>query len=491
MKKRLSLCIAVMLIMAICFSACGNNATSSSSVSSGNKTSETTKANADENQVTKLPLQSNQDYTPLTSDDYKVFDECISDITEIAKGASNNADALNKVNEKAESLKNEGKVSVVNKHDSYVYIEFKSGIRYVYYLQNPETSTVGSDVKVTVTSMQPFKTEFASRNKETETADKKATDDSAEKIANAYENYTWSINLDDSAVTFQKVVDTFVSNSVILWSGHGGYTNEFGCFLALSITKKDLKIDDPDLACFGNDGNYLITPEFIKKYVGNMSNSFVYLSTCCGLKDNSLCSVLQSKGASAIVANTDVINTIYTSNMMSAVVDHLLEGNNLDAAMAAAKKTYGAQDPNTYPEQGSAGHAVPTVFCGGDYKFAENDSAENDLADGKYHTMSLLAGGEGLDPNKTSVCTSAVIKDGYLIITASFYKLDNMGSPTGELIPNKERHIKLSNEALIITPVFRQTVEQYLNRVESGEIAAPDLSVEIKNGEVVSCSLYA
>ena len=69
---------------------------------------------------------------------------------------------------------------------------------------------------------------------------------------------------------------------------------------------------------------------------------------------------------------------------MAAVVDNLFAGNNLDSAMAMAKETYGEKDSYLYTEDGALDYAVPTVYCGENYMFAEEELSS--LEDGRYLT---------------------------------------------------------------------------------------------------------
>lgn len=399
---------------------------------SGCGTSTDNAENEAKNKVETVALERtdgvSEDKLNLSDEDYEECSNCIDDIYETIskydnRGYSEDGDikaAVDEVSTLAEEWKEEGTVSEVKTHDSYVYIEFASGMKYFFSPSTPGTSAVGSDTQVSVYSIQPAKTEFAERNSETETADTNATDAAAKKIDDTYDNYFWKYDLDDKEVTFQTVAD-FASNDVVLWNGHGGYFEECGSVLVLSETIDDVHYKGDNLYYIVNDGNYLITSFFVDTYVGDISNTFLYLSTCSGLRDTGLADSFKNKGAAAIVANTDVINTIYTSNVMASVVDGLVEGNTLDEAMAVAKKQYGDQDSFSYEEYGALGYAVPTVYCGGDYTFAEIGFADGEYQTNKTDNQSgycdniIMADADG---NRTSApgFYEAYIQDGYLHI---------------------------------------------------------------------------
>ena len=385
------------------------------------------------NNAEKVSLEKadgSQATTNITDKDYEECQEYIDKIyDEIEKYDERDyandqdiANAVEKVSEVAENWKKDGKVSTVNKHDSYVYIEFPSGIKYFYAPSIPGTNAVGSDTHVSVYSMQPAKSEYASRNQETKNADDNATDVSAKKIDDAYENYSWKYNLDDKDVTL-KTVAGLDRNEVVLWHGHGLWFEESGSALVLSETIKDKHYFGDNVEYISNKGNYLVTAAFVDSYVKNISNTFLYLSTCSSLRDNQLAEAFKRKGAVAIVGNTDVITTIYSCQITSAVIDGLIAGKDLDSAMAFAKEKYGAQDSTIYTSEGAKGYAVPTVYCGGNYTFAEEVVS---FTDGIYNTYKsndksgYCKNMESRDANGNKSYAAgfyeAFIEDGYLYI---------------------------------------------------------------------------
>ncbi|MBE6035099.1 MAG: hypothetical protein E7222_10450 [Clostridiales bacterium] len=418
-RKGLLRSISAMLLCSILFvSGCG--------------TSSDDAGNEPKNKVETIALErtdgAGENELNLSDEDYEECSNCIDDIYKKVgeydnRGYSEEGDvkaAVEAVSSLAEEWKEKGTVSEIKRHDSYVHIEFASGIKYFFSPSTPGTSAVGSNTQVSVYSLQPAKTEFAERNTETQTADTNATDVSAKKIDDAYENYSWKYDLDDKEVTFQTVAD-FAPNDVILWNGHGGYFEECGSVLVLSETIDDVRYKGDNLYYIVNDGNYLITSFFVDTYVGDISNTFLYLSTCSGLRDTGLVDSFKNKGAAAIVANTDVITTIYTSNVMASVVDSMVEGSMLDEAMDVAKAQYGEQDSLLYEEYGALGYAVPTVYCGGDYTFAETGFVDGEYQTNKTDNQSgycdniIMADADG---NRTSApgFYEAYIQDGYLHI---------------------------------------------------------------------------
>ena len=494
------ICTVIICGATLLLSACGNTA---------NKSADDTGTKGKKVESVALNRADGSDSTAsISEEDYdecrKYIENIYDEIGEYDKRDYANdgdiAEAVDKVAELAETWKEDGTATTVTKHDSYVYIEFANGIRYFFAPASPGTSAVGSDIHVSVYSLQPAKTEFAARNNETQVADDNATDVAAKKIADAYDNYEWEYDLDDKELTLLKVA-ALGPNEVILWNGHGGWFEECGSTLVLSETIDDVNYIGDDIYYIENDGNYLVTSYFVDSYIKDLSNTFLYLSTCSGLRDTGLADSFKNKGAAAIVANTDVITTIYTSNVMSAVVDGLLEGSDLDSAMALAKEKYGEQDLEFYEDDGALGYAVPTVYWGGDYTFAEES---NSFEDGEYQTFKvdnqsgycdnfITADADG---NRTSAAGfyEASIRDGNLYISGGIALHSwNPRNHIEKFYPYSEYEIALSDSCVFEEtfvgeiPEETKTMEE-MNQLLQQSKTMDTLTLEITNGEVVKLS---
>ena len=474
---------------------------------SGCGTSTDNAENEAKNKIETVALERtdgvSEDKLNLSDEDYEECSNCIDDIYETIskydnRGYSEDGDikaAVEAVSTLAEEWKEQGTVSEIKTHDSYVYIEFASGMKYFFSPSTSGTSAVGSDTQVSVYSLQPAKTEFAERNGETETADTNATDAAAKKIDDTYDNYFWKYDLDDKEVTFQTVAD-FASNDVVLWNGHGGYFEECGSVLVLSETIDDVHYKGDNLYYIVNDGNYLITSFFVDTYVGDISNTFLYLSTCSGLRDTGLADSFKNKGAAAIVANTDVINTIYTSNVMAAVVDALVDGNTLEEAMKLAKEQYGEKDAFFYGEDGALDYAVPTVYCGGDYTFVDELIG---FEDGEYQTFKtdnqsgycdnfITADADG---NRTSAAGfyEASIQDGCLHIAGGIALHSwNPRNHIEKFYPFSEYVIPLSDSCYFEETFVGEIPAEARTLEEMNQLLQQAKSVEILDGAIVKMS---
>ena len=376
MKKKV-LVILASLILCASFTACGKASaknerqlsSSSESITSSSKSTQTA------NVATKTINENSDSGEGYTVEDYNFLKEYTSQLEGFVdltgksyKTAEERLKAVKIAGAIASEWQRKGDAKVVNQHDNYVYVELSNGMTYIYYpmASDEVNGGVPLDTHVSIYTMQVHKDE-CEKSEDQKIASTAATDSSAAKIADALDNFTWDHNLDNKDVTLYEVAH-IGQNKFVLWHGHGAYFEERGPCLVFAENYFEVRYKDAENLCFLNSGNYLVTPQFVNKYFDDMTGTFIYLSTCSGLKDNRLAEAFSAKNATAIVANTDVIERFYTCNMMTKVVDQLVAGDNLDTAMAVAKETYGAEDPSFFPDHGAIGHAVPTVYKGGDYR---------------------------------------------------------------------------------------------------------------------------
>lgn len=436
------------------------------------------------------------DGVPASKDDCLETGEYIKEIQEeINEYADRNyqdpedyAAAIERVNNLAEKWRGDGIVTTVTNHGDYIYIEFSNGIHYIFKPFSSETSSAAGDLQVSIITAEPFKTEFDARNEETKNICHDCVDGAAQKIADAYDQFIWKTDLDNQDVTLGRVFSDFSTNEMILWNGHGLYTEEEGPCLVLTETIYDTYYENFSFMVLANSGCYVITPKMINTYVGDMSGSFIYLNSCSGLRTTALCDAFQNKGAAAIVANSDVINTIYASNIMAATMENMLEGNDLDTSMAAAKEIYGNQDSNFYKDSGALASAVPTVYCGGDYCLAV-EKEENDLEDGRY-TGAYVADSGTEFPTDGNI-RYAKVEDGKLTIdgTVGYWNSDWTNFTKFD---DKKRVIKLADGCTIASQEAeeaRSTDENEFNEMfglGSSSAYGIWITITIQNGEVVS-----
>ena len=107
------------------------------------------------------------------------------------------------------------------------------------------------------------------------------------------------------------------------------------------------------------NGHYCITADIFRNAYkgGKLANTIVYSETSeflgvDGSEDNAMADALLSGGANAVVGYVNNVYTVYSRSMLWDTVNHLIQGQNIGAALEHAKATYGEDDLVWYHSQG-------------------------------------------------------------------------------------------------------------------------------------------
>ncbi|MBQ8502759.1 MAG: carboxypeptidase regulatory-like domain-containing protein [Clostridia bacterium] len=289
--------------------------------------------------------------------------------------AENLEQVLSVVETTTQALCNEGTVSEYTTDNKTIWMRFTSGIQLVYSPAIPGYDT--GNGSVSIVTCQPYDDDYGtSQSTEVMQSARDATDGSARRIDEKYVNYTFTNEYNNEDVNLD-VIKNFGENQIILWHGHGGYSEQLHSFLGLNvdIDYNDVMNDSTLSADFAsgrivllNGGGIGITHRFVDYYVSSMQGSFIYLGTCSSGKDNALANSFIRKGVSAVIANSDVIKTVYNYGMIKNTMDGLMNISNetglqltLKDAVAYAKGIMGENDGDETP-------AYPIIFQGNDYR---------------------------------------------------------------------------------------------------------------------------
>lgn len=292
-------------------------------------------------------------------------------------------------------------VHYIAEEDS-IYIKFVSGLAGIYSPADENTDAVGSDVSMQVITCQPSYTEMGGSGYRTnaytlpdgvgyvlEMLDKVGSD-----VDNTFDNYSFSSsnNYDDGEVTLD-VINSFGSNQVILWHGHGYYGPSVNSSLVTGelFSWDNYRNDEEYYSnCISNrfvnglDFQYshvIITSRYIERYCENMENSFVYLAACSSGKSSELADAFLACGAGAVVANSETIIRSYNVAMLYETVSNMLKINKstnnyytLGEALEKAKEKYGENDTDYWSDASESQGATPMIFGGdnaNEYRFRE------------------------------------------------------------------------------------------------------------------------
>jgi hypothetical protein len=256
----------------------------------------------------------------------------------------------------AQSQLEQGNISYYEEGIDSVYMELPGDIGYVY-IPKIQGSDIGAG-EYSIATMQPCESGYPDFIKE----DMKAVDDSAERV----QMYTGNIIFDNSGAdddnynNEEVILDVLLNISdyrIIIWHGHGTYTDTRGSMLVTGI-KYSLRfgldhIDDFLYKRFvvTNGGDVMITKDFFDYYIEDdaLDGAIIYLGTCSSGADRRLAGVLIDKGAYSVYANSGTIHTVYNLSMIESVFYYLCasEGDDLNTtreALMLAKSANGAFD---------------------------------------------------------------------------------------------------------------------------------------------------
>ncbi len=288
------------------------------------------------------------------------------------------------VDKAAEMVKNGEAVNYrINKDSNNVVVKLSSGITYIYEV--PIEGLDGgksADIDLSITTCQPFKYSYEAEKSE-RSGYMHCADDGAQAIANEFDNITFDRNIDNQSVS-PETIRTFSSNQIILWHGHGTYDSKLHSIILFDMSPSGIykTSDYVKEALVANNGYLAYTYKFVDAYVGDMSNSLIYLGCCKSGIDGVLASSYMKKNCNVVIANTESIVTTYNISMIQSFSEYLseerkflfipLEYRTASAALSEAKGDLGKDD-------GSERHAAPKIF--GNTKYRLSDALEDNLGD--------------------------------------------------------------------------------------------------------------
>lgn len=264
----------------------------------------------------------------------------------------------------ARSLVQEGEAVEWSQSGNSVYVKLVTGVAVVWDPRLEGVDGGGSDVSMTIETCEPY---FTSRYDELgmltldgrTIAKSDLVDQAAKNIERQFRNYLFFTSNDkhDDDVTLD-TVRNFKSNQVVIWQGHGTWTNETGSILwtaqPFDGTLFSGYFDDMVLnrvAEGADDGVVGAATGYFEKYCGDLSNSLFYLGACKSGDDESLPKALLDHGAVAVVADIGTIYSYYdlvmqynTISLMTTV--NPMTGNyfTLGEAIQSSKNKFGSSD---------------------------------------------------------------------------------------------------------------------------------------------------
>ncbi len=232
-------------------------------------------------------------------------------------------EAIDAIETALDKQKREGRVVSYTANELEYEITLVDDFVFSYMLmQAGQESGVGSCELVTI---QSFKGQWTDSS--LNAGSDSMTDGSAQLIANTFDEYVFSKNLDNEEVTLDSIKG-LKEDSVVVINTHGGYSEKYGSKICLGQSRttainEDYKEDywAGRIGYSGAAGKsvYSISGGFIEKYCDNLNNSLIYLGACSTCKDMldgqsneyELAQAFIDKGATAVVGTNNTVSARY------------------------------------------------------------------------------------------------------------------------------------------------------------------------------------
>lgn len=265
---------------------------------------------------------------------------------------------LDAVRDELEKLYDEDLIDSFRANLENIDIKLNCGVHY-FYAPKIEEIDAGDVPEVTVATFQPY---FTSGQYEKVPHVKNYIDDGARAIADAFEPYVFNIDgsydsdLNDSEVTVESCVK-FGKHNVVLWHGHGTYSNDYGPLMTLGV-KRTKETDEKYYALlksnkmYVSSSSYFIGGDFIDSFVpdNSLDKTVFYLGTCSSGYSSKLADALLNKGAAAVYAVDKSVLTTYNASMAKTISEGLTKQNadgsyyNVEQALTYAQNINGKTD---------------------------------------------------------------------------------------------------------------------------------------------------
>ena len=303
----------------------------------------------------------------------------------------NRSQALKAILNYAQDAYDEGKLSEYQADDRSVFIRDRiTGISYVYTAATEGTDSGNGAPSVAVYTYQPFRQSYIDERGSDYESVMQVPDECARAIADTFDSVEFpdSNNFDNDSVDLS-VIDNFGANQIVIWHGHGDYSEKLGSFILLSTyASVDFKlshwedyIEDrlTNSGLFGfsvlgslADIHVAVTSRYIDHYCAGMKGSFVYIGTCRSAKDDRLVNAFLNRGAVVCIGNSETILTRYNLQMQFGILENMTKINpstseyyTVSAALNMAMQEFGRNDQEYSDKQGwtqTTDKAYPKVY---------------------------------------------------------------------------------------------------------------------------------
>ena len=264
--------------------------------------------------------------------------------------------------------------------NSVFFRDARTGLSYNLVVPLEGKDAVGVNAEISIRTFQPFRANYIQYRDALTGYMMSLPDNAAIEVDETFDNYTFSHtnNMDNEEVPYD-VFTKFGPNQLIIWHGHGDYTEALGSYILTStVSSIQFKLEHwedytrnrlTNCGYFGRSiehYNICVTSEYIKTYCGNMQGSVIYMGICESGRTRQLADAFLDKGADAFIGNSQTIITKYNLRMQNTIISRLTQINpdtgdyyTLEEARSYACGMYGTDDGKG---------ATPLIFGDGNYR---------------------------------------------------------------------------------------------------------------------------
>lgn len=305
-------------------------------------------------------LEADSEEAQLTEEEVREFDDCTGRLSEIWNtyadedgyvADENQTSVLDEAEALAEEWKAQGTITYCSRQDRSIYMEFQSGLVYVYRIYDENTDS-GDTQMVT-----PFRDSYSL-----------PADDALEENCRNWFGESIRVLSDEDVLCSGGELASLGDCDVFLWHGHGGYVRELGSYLVSREkpfwgTALDYKwlgaenvfynsmIKNKYLIISNAAGGqyYAVTPKYVRSYFPEMDDAIVFLAACQSGRTTELSSAFLDLGAAVVVCNLgrDDIDTVYDTGMVYSILKYMCGAgtdgvyHTIEEALQLAKEEWG------------------------------------------------------------------------------------------------------------------------------------------------------
>lgn len=276
-------------------------------------------------------------------------------------------------------------VAHVGRNDECAWAEFDDGSVMVSLPAVDGLMSMSVDADCSIQTYEPCNSMFPDRCREYLAM----TDEAAEGLAGQSPKWRHDVDLRNTQVTLDalKQLGSDSSNEIILWRGHGGFSDDLGSFL-LTGEQADTKRRGTDadynaeftsrriVTCV--DGNVAITSKFVDEYISGLDGALVHLGACSSGRESQLADAFLRAGAKTVSGYSRTVLVVYDGLMSRDFMKELgARGSNgyptAKEALAQAQAANGASDTDQYGGEG----ARLVLFGDEDFRLDEAKAANS------------------------------------------------------------------------------------------------------------------